>query len=128
MKHPFADRIKEGMTRSGLSLRELCRRAEIDPSLLSKVLTGKRPPPGEERVLRRLAEVLSLPPEELVVSAGYIPSEWRGLNDSPELLRTVSAVITSGRKAPLAVKAPRPPFGHPLPLGGEGRGLGEELL
>ncbi|PIR15446.1 MAG: hypothetical protein COV48_14300, partial [Elusimicrobia bacterium CG11_big_fil_rev_8_21_14_0_20_64_6] len=55
---PFSRLIVDAMARRGLGLRELCRQAKLDPSFLSKVLAGKRNPPAEEDVLRRMAAVL----------------------------------------------------------------------
>lgn len=77
-KNPaFAKLIQEGMGRKGISLRELCRGVPLDPSFFSKVLSGKRSPPGEEAVLRRLASLLELDPARVIVSAGRIPSDWQ---------------------------------------------------
>lgn len=144
MKQPFAERVKAGMERSGLALRELCRRSQVDPSLLSKVLSGKRPPPADEKALRRLAEALGLPAEELIVAAGVIPSEWSRLNDDPALLKSVSEAIASGKLPDAPRFRSLPPGGggsrwggnygrtpHPsLPpsQGGKGHGLQDELL
>ena len=127
MNRPFAVRVKEGLADRGLTLRELCRRAAVDPSLLSKVLSGKRAPPGEEKVLRRLAAALGLPAVQLVVSAGLLPSEWSRLNDDPDLLESVSRAIA---KEPGAeVPAPRPSeAARPRELPPRRRDLEEELL
>ena len=62
-----------------MGLRQLSRQIPLDPSFFSKVLLGKRSPPGEERVLRRLAELLEIDPLELMVSAGRIPESWQPL-------------------------------------------------
>jgi len=96
----FARLVSEAMSRRGLGLRELCRRAELDPSFLSKVLAGKRNPPSEEEPLRRLARALELDPVELIVSAGRIPADWGALWSDAELLRAVHAVATGERRAP----------------------------
>ena len=122
------------MARSGIALREVCRRAQLDPSLLSKVLSGKRPPPSDEAALRRLAEALDLPAEELVVSAGLIPSEWSRLNDDPELLKSVSEVIASGSRTAAPARSRSLPHrtwtSHPRlpPQGGKEPQLQDELL
>jgi len=76
------------MAARGLGLRELCRRAELDPSFFSKVLAGKRNPPSDEDALRRLAEALGLLPVEVIVAAGRIPTDWNALRSDP-----VEAVI-----------------------------------
>ncbi len=103
---PFSRLVSAAMERRGLGLRELCRRAKLDPSFLSKVLAGKRNPPAEEEVLRRLAGILETDAVELFVAAGRIPSEWRNLSSNKELLRRVDAMASS-----TVHRAP-----HPLPF------------
>lgn len=142
LSQPSFSRLVAGaMARRGVGLRELCRRAELDPSFLSKVLAGKRNPPSEEKALRRVAGALELDPVEVIVSAGLIPTDWRALWSDPELVRAVHAVATGGRPArraeavlPPARPAPAPraprdagaaaPAPYALPSGG----LSEELL
>ena len=102
---PFSRLVTDAMARRGLGLRELCRQAGLDPSFLSKVLTGKRNPPAEEDVLRRIAAVLETDAVTLFVAAGRIPTEWKSLTNNPELLRRVDAMANSGHPRKL----------HPLP-------------
>lgn len=102
----FSRLVVDAMKLRGLGLRELCRQAKLDPSFLSKVLTGKRNPPSEEEVLRRMAAVLETDAVQLFVAAGRIPSEWKSLIDDPDLLRRVHVMAHSA--------APRKPI--PLPL------------
>ena len=124
--------VSEALARRGLGLREFCRRADIDPSFFSKVLAGKRNPPSEETVLRRVAAALELDPVEIIVSAGLIPTDWGALWSDPDLVRAVHAVATRSRPAPrveAAAAAQRPsrqerPAAALLPS----RGLSEELL
>jgi len=99
---PFSRLVTDAMARRGLGLRELCRQAKLDPSFLSKVLTGKRNPPSEDDILRRMAAVLETDAVKLFVAAGRIPSEWKSLTDNPELFRRVDALANSGlpRAAP----------------------------
>jgi transcriptional regulator with XRE-family HTH domain len=140
---PFSRRVAEGLKRRGLTLREFCRAVRIDASFFSKVLAGKRSPPVEEDVLRRIAAVLELDAAELVVSAGRIPSEWSGLANDKELFARVHAAATgeaAARKvaAPKAVEAAPEPVHESrhaakrLPYGGGRKpadaGLAEELL
>ena len=113
---PFSRLIVDAMTRHGLGLRELCRRAKLDPSFLSKVLTGKRNPPAEEETLRRIAAVLETDAVELFVAAGRIPPEWKNLTANSELLRRVDAMANSGhpRKHILRPSSPLPPSSKPF--------------
>ncbi len=92
---PFSRLVSDAMARRGLGLRELCRQAKLDPSFLSKVLAGKRNPPSEEEVLRRMATILETDAVELFVAAGRIPSEWKSLSTNKELLRRVDAMASS---------------------------------
>ncbi len=127
---PFSRIVVDAMERRGLGLRELCRRAKLDPSFLSKVLTGKRNPPAEEEVLRRIAAVLETDAVELFVAAGRIPAEWKSLTNNPELLRRVDAMASSGpmrrhiAAAPAKVPAPRPS----APAAYSSKPFNEELL
>ena len=108
---PFTRIVVDAMRVQGLGLRELCRRVKLDPSFLSKVLTGKRNPPAEEDTLRRIAEVLQTDAVELFVAAGRIPSEWKGLSSNPELLRRVDSLASSRASYGAVQRKP-----NPLPL------------
>lgn len=132
----FSRLVSEAMARRGLGLRELCRRADLDPSFFSKVLAGKRNPPSEEAPLRRVAEALELDPVEVIVAAGRIPEDWSALRSDAGLVRAVSALAGGRRPArrhpeplpaprPSAPRAPRPAPRHEPP---PNRGLSEELL
>lgn len=92
---PFTRLVVEAMKLRGLGLRELCRQAKLDPSFLSKVLAGKRNPPSEEDVLRRIASVLGTDAVTLFVAAGRIPDEWKSLHNNPDLLSRVDAMARS---------------------------------
>lgn len=125
----FSRLVTDAMARRGLGLRELCRQAKLDPSFLSKVLAGKRNPPAEEDVLRRMAAALETDAVELFVAAGRIPSEWNSLTSNPELLRRVDALASSAPRRPVASasKAPSPRYSTPLPFSSS-KPLDEELL
>jgi transcriptional regulator with XRE-family HTH domain len=118
----FARLVSRALAERRLGLRELCRRADLDPSYLSKVLSGKRNPPSDEGALRAVAAALELDAVELIVSAGRIPREWNALWTDATLLREVH-VLAAGRRRPVRASKPTspPPI---LP----GRGLSEELL
>jgi transcriptional regulator with XRE-family HTH domain len=120
----FSRLVSDAMARRGLGLRELCRRAEVDPSFLSKVLAGKRNPPTDEDVLRRVAGALELDAVEVIVSAGLIPTDWRALWSDPGLVRAVHAVATGGR-SPRRAETPAP--ARPV-AARQTRSLSEELL
>lgn len=105
---PFARWVRSRMEETGLGLRELCRDAGLDASFFSKVLAGKRSPPAEEEVLRRLAARLGVDPARLVVAAGRVPEEWRRLWSDPALFEAVDALVKGGRPRPSAWDAAPP--------------------
>lgn len=106
---PFAERVSRAMRERGVTLRALCREVGLDASFFSKVLAGKRSPPVEEEVVRRIASSLALDPAELVVAAGRIPSEWRGVWADPSLFAKMHT-LASGR---IVVSAPAPAAAKP---------------
>lgn len=91
---PFAELVRARMAEGGLGLRELCRDAGLDASFFSKVLAGKRSPPSEEDVLRRLAERLGVDPSRLIVAAGRLPETWRALWTEPGAFEAVDSLLT----------------------------------
>jgi len=129
----FAERVERGMRARGLSLRALCRELRLDPSFFSKVLAGKRNPPAEEEVLRRLALLLGLDPVELIVSTGRVPAEWQRRLEDPGLLEAVGRLVRGqGLSAP--ADHPRsqtplaPPPAHVRHLRSAGGEFSDELL
>jgi transcriptional regulator with XRE-family HTH domain len=108
---PFAARVAAGLRGRGLTLRGLCREAGLDPSFFSKVLAGKRSPPSDEAMLRRIAEVLGLDAVELIVAAGRIPAEWSALWEDAGLFREVHELAGGRRPGPIGVT--RPPKSRP---------------
>ncbi|HVE13614.1 MAG TPA: helix-turn-helix transcriptional regulator [Elusimicrobiota bacterium] len=119
---PFAAWVRERMRERGLGLRELCRAAKVDPSFLSKVLAGKRSPPWEEDVLRRMAGVLEVEAPRLIVLAGRVPSEWERLMRDAELFRSLDGFVRGGVRAPAPAREAAPVRRQPAAP------MGEELL
>ncbi len=91
---PFSDYLSEGLKKSSISLRRLCREAKTDPSFISKVMRGILPPPTDEKLIERIAEVLGLDPVTLILSTGTIP---QSLRRDPE---TLKMLLQGNRPAP----------------------------
>lgn len=113
---PFAGRVSDGLNRTGMTLRGLCREAGLDPSFFSKILSGKRSPPAEEAVLRRIAELLALDAAELIVSAGRIPSEWHALWADRDLFEDIHRRVSTERRreAPVIAHSRQPELSEEL--------------
>lgn len=98
----FGEFIKERRINKGISLREFCKRIEIDASNWSKVERGLLAPPQDEEKLRKIARVLDIKigspswkemKDKANIDAGIIPedilSDEKVLNSLPIFFRTI---------------------------------------
>ena len=98
----FGEFIKERRIDKGMSLREFCKRLEIDASNWSKVERGLFAPPQDEEKLRKIAQVLDIKfgsalweemKDKANIDAGIIPedilSDEKVLNSLPMFFRTI---------------------------------------
>src|SRR4030043_920411 len=98
----FGEFIKERRITKGISLREFCKRIEIDASKWSKVERGLLAPPQDEEKLRKIARVLDIKigsplwkemKDKANIDAGIIPedilSDDKVLNSLPIFFRTI---------------------------------------
>ncbi len=108
MTGPFEEAVRAAMEARGMGLRELCRRAGLDPSFFSKVLAGKRSPPPDDRV-RRIAEALGLDEVRLIVAAGRIPREWSRLCRDEDACRRVGELASADPGSARLSPAPAAP-------------------
>lgn len=93
--HPsFCKAIKKGMRKKGISLRALAKRAGIDSSFLSKVLSGKRNPPAGDEVISEIARILGLDGDVLIISAGRIPRRYQRRLKGSEILGALKALVS----------------------------------
>jgi transcriptional regulator with XRE-family HTH domain len=73
MEYPeFTKAIKRAMKAKDISLRALSRETGIDLSFLSRILSGDRNPPPNSYIIK-IAKVLDLNPDQLIIDAGRIP-------------------------------------------------------
>jgi len=97
----FGNRLKELRKSKLINQRDLADGAQIDPTYLSKVETGKMVPPAEDTI-KRLAKVLGEDPTELLLLARKIPADVKDiLTGTPEVtrfLRTAHQQGWSGKK------------------------------
>jgi transcriptional regulator with XRE-family HTH domain len=98
----FGEFIKEKRIEKGISLREFCKRMEIDASNWSKVERGLLAPPQDEEKLRKIAQALNIKlgsplwremKDKANIDAGIIPedilSDEKVLNSLPLFFRTI---------------------------------------
>ncbi|GEM_PF-4295660 len=70
----FNKKLRELRERAGLSQSEVAERVGVSFTYLSKIETGVKPPPSE-KVILKLAEVLNCDKDDLMASAGKVPSD-----------------------------------------------------
>ena len=98
----FGEFIKERRIAKGISLREFCKRIEIDASNWSKVERGLLSPPQDEEKLKKIAQVLDIKigsplwkerKDKPNIEPGIIPEDMlfdeKVLNSLPIFFRTI---------------------------------------
>jgi transcriptional regulator with XRE-family HTH domain len=98
----FGEFIKEKRINKGISLREFCKRLEIDASNWSKIERGLLAPPQDEKRLKEIARALDIKfgsalwkemKDKANIDAGVIPedilSDEKVLNSLPIFFRTI---------------------------------------
>ncbi|MFA5779287.1 MAG: helix-turn-helix transcriptional regulator [Elusimicrobiota bacterium] len=70
----FVKIITSRMKEKNMGVRQLARECGVDASFISKVIQGKRNPPSDEKIIKRIAQVLSVDPIMLTIFTGHIPS------------------------------------------------------
>ena len=70
----FGACLRAQRTATGVGLRELARRINISPAYLSKIETGKFPPPAEDKLVA-MAKQLNIDPDVLLAQAGRVPKD-----------------------------------------------------
>jgi transcriptional regulator with XRE-family HTH domain len=98
----FIKALEAGMKANNTGIRELARRCDLDASFISKILQGKRSPPSDEKVIIKIAEVLSLDPLLLVIYTGRIPSVLQQALESPSFVKNI---ISGNIAVPPALEA-----------------------
>lgn len=91
----FVDLVNTKIKNQRLSIRKVAKEIGIDASFFSKVLSSKRSPPTEEKVLRKLAKLLDVDPLLLIISTGTIPMELQPMMESPEFLKTIHEKLSN---------------------------------
>ncbi|MFC1906218.1 helix-turn-helix domain-containing protein, partial [Chloroflexota bacterium] len=103
----FGKRLRELRKQAGLTQRELADKVNISFTYLSKIESGAMPPPSRD-ILFRLADALDIDREELLISAGRIPSDIAQMLKNTEIIKKLrssqnrnktKAIISNGRVA-----------------------------
>ena len=107
----FVGLVVRKMDQKKISLRKVAREIGVDPSFFSKVLAGKRSPPSDEKVLRKLAKLLELDPLFLIISTGMIPADLQEIMERPQFLKSLrnenEFAASRGDEGPLTLSLPK---------------------
>lgn len=73
MENQFGEALRERRRAAGISQRELAEKVNVDFSYISKIETGRLPPPSADKIVE-ISIVLDIEPAELLALTGKIPS------------------------------------------------------
>lgn len=105
----FGEFIKRRRVNKSLTLREFCRKINIDASNWSKVERGLLPPPQDEEKLREIAHLLDIPInsklwEEMIdkasIDSGLIPKDILSDKEIVDSLPMFFRTIRSDKPSP----------------------------
>ena len=90
----FGKTLRELRIKKELSLRQICKLVDYDPSNWSKIERGKNSPPSDKKVLLRWAKALGVKSsketqkfiDQAIVAQGIIPQDILSQKDIVELL------------------------------------------
>lgn len=83
----FVKVITSRMKEKNMGVRQLARACGVDASFISKVIQGKRNPPSDEKVIKKIASFLSVDPVMLTIYTGKIPSAMQPLLENELLVK-----------------------------------------
>jgi transcriptional regulator with XRE-family HTH domain len=92
-RNGFGERLKELREKTGLGQGELAGRVGVNFTYLSKIESGTKPAPSE-KVILKLAEVLDCDKDELLSSAGKVPSDIAQLLKNGEVMQSLRKAST----------------------------------
>jgi transcriptional regulator with XRE-family HTH domain len=98
MLDTFGFKVRQLRKNRGMSLREFAKKVEIDFSYLSKIETGKFPPPSDETI-KRIAQVLDFDVDKLFHLAKRLDPELvQYLIDNPRLVPQLRLIMQTRGK------------------------------
>lgn len=73
---PFGEYLRELRKEKKVTQRRLAELVGIDFTYISKIENGSMDPPAEDKIIR-IAEVLGVEPDELILAAKKVPSSYK---------------------------------------------------
>ena len=85
-KNEFGQMLRELRKKAGLSQRGLGDKVNVDFTYISKIESGAKPPPSK-KVIIKLATILNIDEEEMLILAGKIPEDIAEMLRNPGVIR-----------------------------------------
>jgi len=89
--------LRRQRIKAGFGLREFASRIDLSPTYISRVETGKIPPPTEKRI-RSMARLLGVPADDLYTAAGKLDPE---IEAYIRRVKTLPGFLRAAKKAGL---------------------------
>jgi transcriptional regulator with XRE-family HTH domain len=93
----FGSLLRRSRIKAGFGLREFAQKVELSPTYISRVETGKIPPPTERRI-KVMARLLAVPVDDLYSAAGKVDPD---IEAYIRKVRSLPAFLRAARKAGL---------------------------
>jgi transcriptional regulator with XRE-family HTH domain len=93
----FGKLLRRARTRAGYGLREFAQKVDLSPTYISRVETGKIPPPTERRI-KVMARLLELPADDLYSAAGKVDPD---IEAYIRRVKTLPGFLRAAKKAGL---------------------------
>ena len=85
-KNKFGQMVRELREKAGLSQRALGDKVGVDFTYISKIESGAKPPPSK-KVLIKLATILNIDEEKMMILTGKIPEDIAEMLRNPGVIR-----------------------------------------
>ena len=94
----FGGLLRRSRVRAGFGLREFALKVELSPTYISRVETGKIPPPTERRI-KVIARLLEVPADDLYSAAGKVDPD---IEAYIRRIKTLPGFLRAAKKAGLS--------------------------
>ncbi len=94
----FIKKVANSIKEKKLTLKQVAEYAGIDVSYLSKILSGQRNPPYEEKVIAKIAKILGLDEDELIFSAGKVPQKYQQYFSDKKFIKSIIELMRTYHK------------------------------
>ena len=92
-KNEFGQILRKIREKAGLSQKELGDKVNVDFTYISKIESGAKPPPSK-KVITKLATILNIDEEEMLILAGNIPEDITEMLKNPDTIRYLRSAKT----------------------------------